>query len=180
MSFLWVPPSALVDGRREHEAELREMAVAGEWGDRKRLIDEFNQELRRIDDHLELVWFDERATAPGISPGRWHVIRWNGEAPPQVIVHEGPHGEYIDPDSSLFRRLEAGDMWDSRVVKDRRNRELAAERARKRREELETADRRQEMVERLQAVTRTQVSMTEREGGWTQNAVARKERKKAA
>jgi hypothetical protein len=61
---------------------------------------------------------------------------------------------------------EDNDMWNPASMHRKRKREEELERAKERRKERERRDRQQEIQERWDAATRTQVSMLP---GWSQN-----------
>ena len=113
---LWLPPREA--NRLQGE---RQRYVAGLLQQRElhAEVERWNGILKEIDPALELVRAPENATHAALKPGYWHVIRHDsGEMPPGVVVHEGPNGEYLDPDSSLLERLRAGDMWSNRSMKE--------------------------------------------------------------
>lgn len=165
MSRLWTPPKVsreLVDKRREATAEMMQMVYL------KGVMDDFNKELKQIDPYLELALASEKVLAGNpLKPGYWHIIRHNPGAPPSVMTIEGPNGEYVEPTSEVFRMLkEDNDMWNPASMHRKRKREEELERAKERRKERERRDRQQEIQERWDAATRTQVSMLP---GWSQN-----------
>lgn len=152
MGRIWTPDSAALDLRAERAALLRAQV------DRYReTFRHFNQKLKEIDPNLELVRASEDATAPGLKPGYWCVVRHVPGGQPLVIVHQGPNGEYREPDSGLFEELRRGDMWNDRARKDREKAERKARQAREREEEREVADRVDEMTERLRSLKGTQI-----------------------
>lgn len=152
----------LVDKRREATAEMMQMVYL------KGVMDDFNKELKQIDPYLELALASEKVLAGNpLKPGYWHIIRHNPGAPPSVMTIEGPNGEYVEPTSEVFRMLkEDNDMWNPASMHRKRKREEELERAKERRKERERRDRQQEIQERWDAATRTQVSMLP---GWSQN-----------
>lgn len=112
-------------------------------------IAEWNKILKDIDSALELIKAPENAHHPALRPGYWHVIRHSGgEVPPAVLVHEGPEGEYMEPDSSLLERLRKGDMWSNRSLKAETERNRKAQRAAEKQRELEREERVEELLDR--------------------------------
>jgi hypothetical protein len=167
---MWVPDSTARqyrDMRGEQAAELGEMLEAGVAG----VLDDWNRVLKQIDPDLQLVKAKENANTPGLKPGYYHVLRRNPLGSPTVLVHEGPDGEFLDPDSSLLEMLRRGDLWSDEALRDREARLRELERQRDRRRELERQERRDEVEDRLKAANNPGVSMT-RAGSWTYRAGA--------
>ena len=164
---LHLPPSVTREIRERQRADI-ENAL------RTTVCHEFNPELRRIDPALEMVWWPERAPrAIGFVNGAYHVVRHpvNGSAAlVEALVDE--LGNPREPGSWVFRMLESSDMWDDRVLADRRRRIQASKDAECARRRREDSDRQTEIRERLNAATRTQVSL-DRSVPWTQNAAGR-------
>lgn len=173
MSRLWTPPSVskeLRDNTNHAKAELMQMVYL------KGVMDDFNKELKEIDPYLELALAGEKILAGNpLRPGYWHIIRHNPGAPPTVMTIEGPNGEYMEPNSEVFRMLkEDNDMWNPASMHRRRKREEELERVKERRKERERQDRQNEIQERWNAATRTQVSMLP---NWSQNVKGRSGRR---
>jgi hypothetical protein len=144
---LWTPRSH-IEGRKQHAADLlNHVELKGK-------LDYWNRELKRIDPYLELVKANDNASMPGLKPGYFHVLRHNPGAPPSVIVHEGPNGEFREPDSGLFEELKRKDMWRDEPAwkKARAEREADAE---SKRDEYE---RKEELRERIDHALTTTVS----------------------
>ena len=80
----------LVQEREQFNAQMDEMAH--QWSALETMR-EFNHELKRIDELLELIFVPEHAdvTRP-CRPGYWHVLRRNAGAPWSVIVLEDDQG----------------------------------------------------------------------------------------
>lgn len=140
-----------------------------EWAHRTGICGDFTRELKRIDPGLELVWWPETADAPGFIPGRYHVIWHNPDGLGSVEPVTDDVGDYREPDSSLFDLVRRSDMWDDRVVADRRRIREGARAAKEKMEREEREQIVQEGLERWKAATRTQVSMN-RDTPWSQNA----------
>ena len=146
---LWLPPREA--NRLQGE---RQRYVAGLLQQRElhAEVERWNGILKEIDPALELVRAPENATHAALKPGYWHVIRHDsGEMPPGVVVHEGPNGEYLDPDSSLLERLRAGDMWSNRSMKAVSDRDRKAQAAAERAREREREERIDEVMDRAKA-----------------------------
>jgi hypothetical protein len=157
---LWLPEGERADRVEQHEALVRQMLI-----DHNRL-EAWNQELKQIDERLELVRAHDTAKAPGLKPGYYHVLRHNPGGPPSLIAVEGPKGEFREPDSSLFERLKSWDCWDDRVLRDREERQRKLEVARERQQRREHEDRLDEAMLRLKAYSSPGVSMTNQGKGW--------------
>lgn len=174
MADLFVPPTVSRELREEtlrREAEgLRDLSVDRGW----RWVKEFEQELQRID---PLLFGPVKCPDPapidavvmGARPGFWHVGRGNPTAPQSLLPITGPHGEYVEPSSGVFDMLRASDLWNDEVRRDQRRREQQLADAKQRREERERREFDEECLERWNAVSRTQVSMS-RDRPWAQNS----------
>lgn len=180
---LWTPPSVSRDLAAEAEQDAASVRLAAAL---RGQLDWWNRELKLIDQRLEMVWFDEGVDIVGVVPNRYHVIRWNdAPAPPSLIPVVGPEGEFVEPNSALFDKLRAGDMWNGEARREQEKRQRRAEDARNRQMAREAEERQAEILERWIAATRTQVSMSS-DTPWTQNMSpasrrerARKQAKKA-
>jgi hypothetical protein len=166
---MWVPPAAqreLVEERRRYEAEL---ALSSQ----RELLDRWSAELQRLDPNLELIRASENATAIGLKPGYFHVMRRSPTGPPELWPLEGPDGEFREPGSWLVEWLERSDMWNGRAMSERRKRELEAIRAKERAREREEEERVDELAQRWAAASRPQVLISDVKG-WTPKAGARR------
>lgn len=166
---IWLPPSAdLVDLRRQHTSEVIDQAR------RDATLDWWTDELRKIDPRLSLIKAKDASEVPGMRPGYYHVLRINEGAPPSLIVHEGPDGEFREPDSGLFDLLRRNDLWNREAAHDRKRMAREAQEAKERRRERERTARLEELRERVRAITETSVSMHRSNRPWTQTAGARR------
>jgi hypothetical protein len=143
---MWVPPK-YVQAREEFEHEMRQRVAYGELERVKGILDEFNHELRRIDDKLEMVRAPADCGLTGMKPHYYHVVRWNEGAPPTFIVVEGENGEFVEPTSRVFEKLKAGDLWDPANMRRIRQRHANAEAAAAKLRERENAARREELAD---------------------------------
>lgn len=110
---LYVPEHVQADMEREAMADTH---IA------KGLL--FDSYLKQYDPRLELVWVGDRATAPGLVPGRWHIRRLNEKTLDTYMPLVGPNGEYTEPHSGHLEALKRGDLWNRDVVGElRRERE---------------------------------------------------------
>jgi hypothetical protein len=114
-------------------------------------LKDWNRELKQVDPYLELVFAPEAADAPGLVPGRYHLLRHNPGGPPSLIPLQGPEGEFREPDSSLFQLLRESDLWNDQAERARRKTAEALERAKERRRQREREQRVEELVGRAKA-----------------------------
>jgi len=155
---LWVPPKVhadILDERAKHDAmQLEGMYVEA-------ICDRYTRELQRIDPHLCLMRAKDDATVPGLRPGYYHVVRHNPDAPVWIEVLEGPAGEFMEPDSSVFSLVEKSDMWNTRALRVRQKKELDAARSKQRDREREAEDRVDELAERWKQANSDQILVKE-------------------
>lgn len=177
MSALWVPPTYTKqagEASAAQEADIAAMAAAAqEMGDAMRYWEPL---LQQIDPHLRLVKAFGNAESPGLRPGFWHVIRHNPGAPPTIIVLENEDGSYQEPSQRMLDLVRHNDLQNVQVDRDRRERARRDREASEKRRADANRERSEELAERVKAVTRAQVSMTERDKGWTQNARGRRQK----
>jgi hypothetical protein len=180
---MWVPPQVsreLLAQREQYRADLETQAIRAKQLDVKSILDQFNYELKRIDPKLEMVRAGETVSIDSaLRPGYYAVIRWNDGAPPSVINITGEHGEFVEPTSRVFEMLKRNDLWDPRNMRLLRQRERLADEAAQRQKIRDRQERQEEIMERVAAATRTQVSMN-RDAPWSQNHAGSKRRHKAA
>lgn len=173
MTKLFLPPAVTRELQEERIAHYARVAVLTHHAD---VMDDFNRELKAIDPYLELVKAKETIEAgTPLKPGYWHVIRHNPGAPPSIMTIEGPDGEYVEPDSGVFRQLrEWCDLQNPAVGHRRRQRAQDIKQAEERRLAREREEADEEAMQRYLAGTRTQVSMVP---GWSQNAAGKRGRR---
>lgn len=165
MSRIFVPPRVARELREETRQYQAELLMRAQM---KGVMDSFNRDLKQIDPYLELMFFEDDVLLPGVTPGRWHVVRHNPGAPPSLDAYVGPNGEYLEPDSGIFKKLEESDLQNPMVNRERKRREHEAKLAYERRKAREREEINEETIERYLAATRTQVSMN-RSTPWAQN-----------
>jgi hypothetical protein len=179
MSRVFLPPNVSRELLEEREAREARAFEAIQSRDDQAWVDDFNKELRRIDDYLQLVWCPDPAPidaiAAGAKPGRFHVARHNPGAPVSLIPIETPDGEFRQPDSSVFEDLRRADLWSSSNAQERRRVRRELDLARERREVHEREERAAMALEMWKAVSRTQVSMNS-SVPWAQNHQGAKRR----
>jgi len=157
---LWTPRRVdkRLDDRRSFRADvLRSLDYSPDP-----LLDQFNTQLRRIDDRLLMVRANQQVV-PGVPmrPGHYHLLVDNGpEVPLTATVIEGDDGQFVTPTSRVFEKLAAGDLrerrnWERFAAIDReRKAAVDRERARDREERID------HRIELVNAYTRTSVSTT--------------------
>lgn len=171
MGRAWVPPA--VDRKLREESNVYTASVESMVERFRGVLGEFNPLLRDLDPYLELIFAPPNAEAAGLTPGRYHVMRHNPDAPPSLMVIEGPDGEFVEPTSRLLDELRAKDMWSPEAMRDRDERKRQRAVAREAEKQRETEDRQQEILERWLAVSRTFVSL-DQSSPWTQNRAGRR------
>lgn len=167
---LWVPPKVereLQEKTLEHKAELKSM-FRFDGG----ILDVWNAELKKVDPYLRLAQAREKAHAPGVKPGYYHLWRDNPGAPPWVEPLTGPQGDFVEPNSAMLNVLRASDLQNARVVADMRRRELEAERAAEKAKQAQHEERVEDAVGRIQSLTQTRVSMNDQP--WSQNVAGKR------
>lgn len=100
---------SLTDQNTEREAQLVDRQIG--------LSRQLNRELRALDEHLDLVFVNDNATAPGLHPGRWHVRRQNPGTVHTFWPLIGERGEYVEPSLDIVDKLRARDMWRDDIYK---------------------------------------------------------------
>jgi hypothetical protein len=137
---------------------------------------EFNRELRRIDAHLEMVYWPMRAPEiHGFVNGCYHIVRHNPDAAGSVEPLVNDDLSYREPGGWVFDMLAASDMWDDRVMRDRERIRQRAVQARERQKEREREERQDEVRDRYNAAFRAQVSLTD--VPWSQTAAGKRGRR---
>jgi hypothetical protein len=168
---LWVPPKVARDLREEtleHNASTLNMFDM--FGPH---YDKWNRELKKLDPFLRLGKAKEKASAVGVVPGYYHLIRINPGAPLWTMPLHDSQGRFVEPTSRMLDQLRENDMQNMRVVRDRRkaieDKERAGEKAKQ--------DRRDYLNEKAEehyaARFKTRVSMN-RDTPWSQNVAGRK------
>lgn len=191
MSRLLLPPRVARELREESLRRETEALKALTADHGYRWKKEFDAQLEHVMHGMRLAWCPDPApldaAAQGASPGRWHLT-WPGIAggpltiQPLVIDPEtrkpriGGEGAFAEPGSWVFDQLAEADMWDDRVMRDRRRIQREAETAKRRRREIEAAEFDQDVLEHYKAVTRAQISMNT-STPWAQNAAGLKRTK---
>lgn len=173
MGRLFLPPAVTRELQQERIAHYARVAVLTHHAD---VMDDFNRELKAIDPYLELVKAKETIEAgTPLKPGYWHIIRHNPGAPPSILTIEGPDGEYVEPDSGVYRQLQEWcDLQNPAVERRRRQRAQQIKQAQERQLARDRDDAEAETLERYLAGTRAQVSMA---GHWSQAAAGKRGRR---
>jgi len=126
------------------------------------------RELKKIDRHLEVDFIDPEAAnnpvhmrAPGVMPGRWHIIRRNPGAVDSYFALAGPNGEYRDLELAVVEEMKALDLWRPGALKAVRDREARAVLEQKQADETEAEGRVEQTAAALRAARRVPG-----DGGW--------------
>ena len=120
----------------EEEADRINAAVDRQIGEARALQDD----LRRIDPTLSLVLASEHSDELD-HPGCWHIRKRIAGGIDEYWPLVGPEGEYREPGSWVLYALEAADLWNDRVHRDRKEAKEKLRAARARRRKLEAEQR---------------------------------------
>lgn len=75
------------------------------------LAKEFDRRLQARYPDMHCVFAGEKASYPGIVPGRWHVVQpGKGGAPDSYLPIVGPGGEYMELTEKVFEWLAQRDL----------------------------------------------------------------------
>jgi hypothetical protein len=168
---IWVPPRVSAELRAstlEHQAQVMGQAR------RDAMLDWWTGELQKIDPKLSMIKARDDCDVAGMRAGYYHVLRIEPGAPASLFIIEGPDGEFMEPNSSVFDMLRRNDLWRREAVADRKRMQREAREAADKRRERERQARLEELRERVRAVTETSVSMHKGERPWTQTAKAQR------
>lgn len=102
--------------RRNREVEKQEQVL----DEHMRIAVEFTRELRKIDEHLDLILASERPTDPILAdhPGCWHIKRANLGTANSYIAIATDDGRYREPVAEDLLRLRDRDLWRSEAIND--------------------------------------------------------------
>ena len=176
MARLWTPPTREhrpVVSREHREGSVAHRALVLSMMYETPITQHWEPELRKIDDLLRLRQAGERAHAPNVMPGFYHLIRLNNEGPIWVQPLTGPNGEFVELTSVLLDALRACDLQNDRAVRAREEMDRKAAMAKQRDSDPEDEARGQEARERTKALTETQVLVSP-DVCWAQNVSGQK------
>lgn len=114
----------------------------------------WEKELKRIDPGLELVQASGSADDPELEPGVWYIRK---RIPGQVdhyIPLTGPTGARRLPGAWMLEWLDASDLWNPRVHRDRKEAKRKLSEARQRAKKLRAEQRQDVMAEAVRAARR--------------------------
>lgn len=111
------------------------------------------KELKTLDDRIEVDFVDPEAArvpleerAPGLVPGRWHIIVKTGfGVDDHYFPIVGEKMAYRDPELAIVEEMKARDMWKPRIF-DRMLEEWEKDAAKLRRQEITEGEARIEQV----------------------------------
>jgi hypothetical protein len=135
--------AAEVDRLREAEMEQQD-ALAKFW----------TKELQAIDPYLECWKAGRHTGSPDLLPGHWYIRRRNPETVDSYWPLCGDEGEYREPGEWMLRDLEAADLWNPRVHRDKEEARRRLREARRRAKAREVESRRDEMALAARAAKR--------------------------
>jgi hypothetical protein len=166
MSDLLVPHSVAQDRLIEEvNAEVDKQIERGH---------EITRLLQTIDPNLSIVLAAEDADLEEFEyPGYWYVRKKIPGHFDAVLPLIGPDGERLEPGTWVIEWLDARDLWDPRVQRDRTALRHNVDTARRRAKELEAEQRQDEGRLALRAAARVKG-----DGGMTRNLSRKGERPK--
>lgn len=153
-----VIPDEYLRETQQHNAEVEAMVALRDE------LEQWTRELKRLDERLEMVWAPESVTAPGLEPGRFHVVRRN-DPPTPVTVYPLVRGcltgkdddGFIEPGSWVFDWLQKNDLQNNRVAAEKQRYREEAERLRQKRLQEEREETIWEIDERLRVANNPSV-----------------------
>jgi hypothetical protein len=137
----------------------------------------WNKRLQELDPHLALAFAGERATGPGIVPGRWHIRRRNPQGADTYWAITTPDGGFREMSSAVLEQFQAGDLWNSQVRAARDRALRRAEMSEQRQQQRQKEDRVDLIRDHINVEERPQVSFAE--VPWSNSAAGRRGRKAA-
>ena len=154
-----VIPQEYLAETNQHNAEVEAMVALRDE------LEGWTRELKRLDERLEMVWAPESVTAPGLEPGRFHVLRRNDPPTPVTplpLVRGCLNGNsddmaFIEPGSWVYDWLQKVDLQNPRVAADRKRFQEEAQRARDKRVQEEREETIWEIDERLRVANNPSV-----------------------
>lgn len=148
MSSLYLPPSVTAEAENRGKEKLVDERIA--------LGEMVSHELQRMDPNLRLARVgDDVDPRTGFWPGCWYIRKIiPGEADEWLPLIDDDTGQYLQPGAWVFDWLQAGDLWDPRVFRDRKEAKRKLREARVRARNLEKEQRRDVMLEDARAAMR--------------------------
>lgn len=140
------------------------------------ILDHWNRELKQIDPWLRLAQAPLMAIVAGVLPGFYHLVRLRDPASSMMMMLtplQGPGGVFVEPSDAMLQGLRAADLQNPRAVADRVKRDRDAAELRRIEEARDDMDRRDQIREGINAITRTQVLMSP-DVPWSQNVAGQK------
>ena len=135
--------------------------------------------LRAIDPHLRLGRAKPQAHESefgyDITPGFYHIVRFNQMGPPSFYVVDNGDGGFVYPNSGMLDELRRNDLQNPAVWREQIGRRAMAEQAHEKEKEEKRAARVADVIDRYKAKTDASVSMSDT--GWSNSNAGRKGRK---
>lgn len=147
----------------------------GRLRDRGAELHAFDKALKDIDPRLSLVRASEQATAPGLTPGYWHIRRQND--PPAMdsyLILTDPDGNFVEPHSGHLEWLRGCDLQRAGALDDLQKQQFAKERERQKQRALAQEQRMEEFATRYKAKANPGVLFSDTP--WTWRAGAKRDR----
>jgi hypothetical protein len=135
---LILPESAEVAAWKAEQAQQVESKV--------RQVERLEGELKSIDPSLSLVVAKPGSQDVGLIPGRWHVKKEIPNKPDEYWPLVGENDSYREPGAWVLDAFNAGDLWDPRVHRDKREAKRKLREARVRAKRLEAEQRADEIA----------------------------------
>lgn len=138
---------------------------------RHHALQDFDRQLKELDENSELVRAHEQADAPGMIPGYWHVRHTDPVTGWQAyIALKGPEGQFSEPHSGHLEMMREADLQRSGGFEDLMRRVDREEEEDRKRQLWTRGELSQEFAERYLNKTRPSVSMAAVAGGWRNRA----------
>jgi hypothetical protein len=154
-----VIPEEYLEETQQHNAEVQAMVALRDE------LEGWTRDLKRLDERLEMVWAPETVTAPGLEPGRFHVVRRNDPPAPvsalplvRGCLNGNPDDNgFIEPGSWVYDWLQKNDLQSDRVQAEKQRYREEAERLRDKRKQEEREETIWEIDERLRVANNPSV-----------------------
>jgi hypothetical protein len=154
VSTLYLPASA----RRNEDAVAQEQAQLQQQVEATAAqLNHFNRLLAQIDDHLQVVLAKPNTTVEGLKGGYYHLVRANPGHPAYIKPYEHDDGTWRDLDSGILDAAVEDDLWNDRVMSERKRLRKLAEQAKDRQRQHEHEDRAREIDARIKSLNSTQI-----------------------
>jgi hypothetical protein len=172
-SRLWTPPKVaqeLAESTAEHQAAVLSMFDFN-YGS----FDKWNRELKKIDPLLRLGKAKDKASAVGVIPGFYHLLRIpesDRERLWTMPLHDGNYG-FVEPSNAMLDALRRTDMQNPRVMRDFKKAQEDAEALEEKLKEEAHHRRVDQMYESWKAYSQVRIPF-HNDAKWSQNVAGLK------